>query len=102
MIFLSRPIKGGGGILLVYLQPGASRDEIVGVFQDRLKIKIKARPIDGEANRCLVEFLSEKLGISKKHLNLIKGLQSRKKDIFIDLQYEEVFTLLSQMHNLNN
>lgn len=72
----------------VYVQPGASKNEIVGIHNGKLKIKIKAPPRDGEANEGLIEFLAEFLKISKKGIFLIQGESSRNKVLVIELSPE--------------
>ena len=54
-----------GVIFRVKVQPGAAKNEIVGVQGDALKVKINAPPVKGKANRALIDFLAEKLGIKK-------------------------------------
>lgn len=39
-----------GLVLRLYIQPKASRDSIVGVHGDELKVAITAPPVDGRAN----------------------------------------------------
>lgn len=79
-------------ILKIYVQPSGSSNEIVGLYGEppRLKIKIKAPPSDGEANKELIAFIAKRLGISKSRVQLVKGLTSRKKDLLIDQTSEEV------------
>lgn len=75
-------------ILKIYVQPGASKNEFVGLYGDpaRLKIKIKAQPQDGEANAEVITFLSKILGISKSKIEIFRGHTSRQKDVLIDLE----------------
>ncbi len=72
-----------GVILKVYIQPGSSLDQICGLFDGRLKIKISSPPVDGEANENIVEFLACFFEIKKSEIEIIRGVQSRKKDILI-------------------
>ena len=67
----------------VQLQPKSSRDEIVGFHGGRLKIKITAPPVDGKANKKLIEFLSKTLGVSKSSVEIIKGISSKLKTLAI-------------------
>lgn len=67
----------------IYVQPNASRSEIVGQHGDAIKIKIKAPPVDGEANEEVVRFLSEFLKIPKKEIHILHGETSRTKLIEI-------------------
>lgn len=48
MPFLQK--SGEGFLLFVHIQPQASKTQIVGLHGDKLKIKIKAPPVDGAAN----------------------------------------------------
>lgn len=79
-------------ILKIYVQPGASKNEFVGLYGEppRLKIKIKAQPQDGEANAEVITFLSKTLGISKSKVEILRGHTSRQKDVLIDLELSDV------------
>lgn len=79
-----------GTLILAYIQPGASRDGIVGVFDKRVKIAIKAPPREGEANAALVEFISKLLGVSKRKVHLMRGESSRQKDLVVELPLNDV------------
>ncbi len=70
--------------LRIYVQPGASRNQIVGVHGEALKIKIKAPPEGGRANLELVSFLAKSLTLPKRALRLSSGLTSRSKVIEIE------------------
>jgi len=66
-------------VLDIHVQPRADRDEIVGLHGDRLKIRIKAPPVDGKANRHLIEFLAEAFGVAKRDVVLLAGETGRDK-----------------------
>lgn len=83
-----------GTLLRLYIQPGASRSELSGVHGERLKVKIKAPPRDGEANEALIEFFSEVLKVPKAKIFLVRGESSRQKDLLVELSSDKVFTLL--------
>lgn len=75
-------------MLRVQGQPKASKSEVVGEIQDgdgvRLKIRIQAPPLDGEANEELLRFLKKALKAFKPtSLELLRGQQSRQKDVLI-------------------
>ncbi|MDW3203647.1 DUF167 family protein, partial [Vibrio sp. 1865] len=42
-------------VLKLYIQPKASRDKIVGLHGEELKIAITAPPVDGKANAHLTK-----------------------------------------------
>lgn len=53
-----------GLVLRLYIQPKASRDSIVGVHGDELKVAITARPL--MAGQCpLVKFLAKQFRVAK-------------------------------------
>lgn len=73
----------------IYVQPNASRSQIVGLHADALKIKIKAPPVDGEANQEVIRFLSEFLKIPQKKISLKHGQTGRNKLVEIDVDISE-------------
>jgi uncharacterized protein len=84
-----------GVILLLYVQPGASRTELKGTHAERLKLKIKSPPVEGKANEEVIEFLAGVLGISKTRVHLIRGESSRSKDVLVELSPESVISSFS-------
>lgn len=74
-----------GTLLLLYIQPGASRSEVVGLHGERLKIRIKAPPVEGAANEELVNFLAKRLNLSRSKIHFLRGETSRQKDIVVEL-----------------
>lgn len=83
-----------GCTLSLYIQPGASRSEISGLHGDRLKVKIKAPPVDGEANEALIEFIAETLKLPKRDVHLIQGETSRQKTVLVETTEEKVRSIL--------
>jgi uncharacterized protein (TIGR00251 family) len=69
--------------LLVHVQPGAKKSEVVGVHGERLKIRIAAPPVDGKANAALVAFLATLLDVSKSQIELVAGTSGRQKSFLI-------------------
>ncbi|MGB9790995.1 MAG: DUF167 domain-containing protein [Thermacetogeniaceae bacterium] len=72
------PTKDGIRIQ-VKVQPRSSRNEIVGIFDDHLKVKLTAPPVDGEANKMLKEYLSEVFGCASRNVEILKGSTGRTK-----------------------
>jgi len=66
-------------LLAVYIQPRASKTEIVGIHGNRLKIRIAAPPVDGKANQELVKFLAKIFAVSKSRITLLQGATGREK-----------------------
>lgn len=70
--------------LMVQVHPNAHRNEIKGFAGEVLHIRIAAPPVEGKANKELIQFLSELLGIGKSSITIEKGAGSRKKVIIIE------------------
>ena len=69
--------------LEVYITPGSARDRIMGLHDGRLKIQISAPPVDGQANKALVRFISELLGVPRAQVEMVGGAKGRKKTLRI-------------------
>jgi len=74
---------GGELILHVHIQPKATKSKIVGIYDNCLKIAIKAPPVDGKANSELLRFLASLCGLRKNQLEIKSGTASRRKQIVI-------------------
>jgi len=70
---------GADLILWVRAQPRASRDEWVGLQEDRFRVRITAPPVDGQANAHLREFLAALFGVAKGQVTLLSGETGRDK-----------------------
>jgi uncharacterized protein len=71
-------------LLEVRVQPGASKTQVAGSYDGKVKIRLAARPVDGAANKELIRFLSAYLGIPRRSIELVSGLTSRTKRIRIE------------------
>lgn len=69
--------------LHIYIQPKATRNQVVGLHGQELKVAITAPPVDGQANKALITFLAKALGIAKSKISLARGQQSRHKLLFL-------------------
>lgn len=80
-----------GTLLKVYVQPRASRDQVLGLHGDSLKIRLTAVPAAGEANKHLLKFLAKKLGVPRSRVTIKSGSTSRTKLIAVQgISVEEV------------
>ena len=89
--------------LAVKLTPGASADRIDGWDVDAegrpvLKVRVRARPVEGEANEALVKFLARALGVAKSAVSVQRGGQSRTKILeIVGLSEDEVKSRLTDL-----
>jgi hypothetical protein len=75
--------KDGKVSFAVRVQPRASRDEIVGKYQDGLKIRLTAAPVDDRANEALCNLLASRLKVPVSAVRIAAGGRSRNKRIEI-------------------
>jgi uncharacterized protein (TIGR00251 family) len=70
--------------LEVYVQPRASRTELAGTHDGLIKIRIAAPAVEDAANRALIDFIAQHLGIAKRRVRLVAGGTSRRKVLEVD------------------
>lgn len=70
-------------LLQVHLQPGASRNQVVGTRSGVLRVRVTSPPLENRANRQLMEFLAELLGLPKSSVELVSGSRTRLKTVAI-------------------
>ena len=71
--------KDGAVSFAVRVQPRASRDEITGEYQDGLKIRLTAPPLDDRANHALRKLLASRLKVPLTAVRIASGERSRNK-----------------------
>lgn len=80
--------------LLISVIPNASRTEIVGWKGDALKIRVAAPPVDGKANKELVQYLAKNLGVAKTEIEIVSGHMNKRKRLRLPLSSDELFERL--------
>lgn len=75
---------GKGVFIRIRLQPRSSKNTIDGVQEGSLRIRLTAPPVENEANRAVIEFLSDILGIRKSSLEIYSGHKSRDKRVKVE------------------
>ena len=87
----------GAVILAVRVQPRASRDEVAGVMDGALKVRLQAPALEDRANEALCEFLAELLKRPKSAVRILAGQHSRMKRVEISgVTTSEIEALLRQ------
>jgi uncharacterized protein (TIGR00251 family) len=69
--------------LSLHVQPGARKNQLVGLHGGALKVKIAAPAADNRANAALIAFLSDVLGVSKSAISIAHGATGRRKVVEI-------------------
>lgn len=88
--------------LAVRLTPNGGRDAIDGVDTDaegksHLKARVTAVPEKGKANKALIALVAKSLGVAKSSISLASGDTSRKKNLRIEGDPEDLIRKLSAL-----
>jgi len=78
-----RQWQDGVLLLRVHVQPRASHDQVVGIQDERLKIRITAPPVDGAANVHLIRFMAREFRVPKSRVEILNGETGREKRLAI-------------------
>ena len=86
-----------GALLIVWVVPGARRTEITGLHGDAVRVRIAAPPERGRANKELVKYLSDRLGIA---MQIASGAGSRRKRLLApDVSVSRLAQLVEDVTN---
>ena len=72
-----------GVILSVRAQPRSSKAGIDGLVGDAVKVRVRCAPVDGKANKELVETLADEFGIAKSSVVFKGGETSKNKRLLL-------------------
>lgn len=70
-------------MIRVHVQPGANKNEVVGIHGDALKVRVVSPPVSGRANRAVLELLARRLDVPRSKLELISGAGGRTKRVSV-------------------
>ena len=76
-------LPNGDLLLSLYVQPRSSRNELAGLHDDALKLRLTTPPVDGKANMAVISFLAKLLKIPKSAILIRSGHQSRSKKLLM-------------------
>lgn len=74
---------GDGVVLNVKAQPRSSRAGVDGLIGDAVKVRVKCAPVDGKANKELVETLADAFGLPKGRVVFKSGETAKQKRILL-------------------
>lgn len=82
--------------LRIKVKPASKTDEITREADGGLKVKIKAPPVEGKANKYLIEYLSGVFGVSKSKIILLKGETNSHKTLEIEADEKLITEILAK------
>jgi len=76
-------------VLAVRLTPRSSADRIDGWASDaagreHLKVRVRAAPVEGEANAALEALLAKALGVPRSAVRVVRGQTARLKQVAVE------------------
>lgn len=81
----------------IRLLPRSSHNQVVGRKGDEVRIKVTAPPVDGKANKALIDFLAKVLAVPKQSLEIVSGKRSRLKTVRIcNRSLQQVLSFLEE------
>ena len=85
-----------GVTFTVHVQPRASRNELCGLHDGEMKIRLTAPPVEDAANKLCIEFLARRLHVAKSRVSIATGLKSRHKTVHVEgITQQAVLSLLA-------
>ncbi|PZM84666.1 MAG: YggU family protein [Candidatus Melainabacteria bacterium] len=84
MMFKLSQREGKKGITLdLRVSPGAKKDEFAGIHDNRFRVKIAAKAVDGAANAALLKFISASFSVPLANVHILSGKSGRLKSVFV-------------------
>jgi uncharacterized protein (TIGR00251 family) len=77
-------MKGDGARLAVHCVPHGGADRIEGVVDGRLRVRVAAPAVDGEANEALLRLLADALHVPRGAVRLVAGQTGRNKTVALE------------------
>ena len=62
-----------------------SKTNMIDICEKMVRIKVSAPAKEGKANKAIIEYLSDVIGIAKSKIKIVSGEKSSIKTIFIKL-----------------
>jgi uncharacterized protein (TIGR00251 family) len=78
-------------VFTVHVTPRSARDEVVGWQGEELRVRLRALPVEGQANQSLRRLLATRLDLPPSSIELVSGALARTKRLRVTgLSLDEV------------
>ena len=84
-----------GILITIKISLNAKKNEIIKE-EGGVKIKITAQPVEGKANKALVEFLSKQFKVPKTSIEIVKGDTSKEKTVLFKTSDRAKISLIEE------
>lgn len=68
----------------VRVTPRAAGNAIAGLTEGMLRVRVSAPPVEGKANKALVDYLAGLFGVPVRRLEILRGESGREKTIRVE------------------
>ncbi len=72
-----------GVILSLKVSPNASKTEACGLWQDRLRLRVQAPPVEGKANEAIKKWAGKVFGIRAGSVEMLRGERGSMKQVLL-------------------
>ncbi len=80
------------GLLIdVRVQPKSSQNALVGIHGDAFKVKLNAPPVEGKANKALIQLIAKLLHCPKSSVEIVSGASNRNKRLLVHIHKDDDF-----------
>jgi uncharacterized protein (TIGR00251 family) len=84
--------------VFLYVQPRASRNRVVSLQGEELKVALTAPPVDGAANKACCLLIAKLCGLPRSCVKITSGETSRHKRLLLeDTDFLEVTRLVEDL-----
>ncbi len=73
-----------GVSIKIRVQPRAAKNQVAGVMDGALKVRLTAPPVDGAANKACCAFIAELLGVARGQVAVCNGHTGRNKMVRVE------------------
>lgn len=70
-------------ILCIAVQPRASKNALVGIHGQQIKVRLTAAPVEGKANQMLIKQLGQWFKVPVSRISITQGETSKRKIVHI-------------------
>jgi uncharacterized protein (TIGR00251 family) len=77
-------VLAGAVEVKVRVVPRSSRDRVAGLLGDRVKLQVTSPPVEGEANRAVLELVAKTAGLPGRAASLVAGSAGRSKTVRLE------------------
>ncbi len=77
-------LKNNQLTLYLHVHPRASKSGWGNLYNNQIKLRLTAPPIDDKANKECIDFLAKALKVAKSNISILYGKNNRNKIIQVD------------------